>query len=108
MRLICTLLFLVMTGAGSGRGEMGSRVSYGGGTLDPLNVGGKGARLTVSGDVLTVKFGAWETEIPYDRINLVEYGQNASRRLVMAVVISPLFLLSKSRRHFLTIGFRDP
>ena len=107
MRVICTLLFLVMTGAGSSRAESGGRVSYVGGTLDALNVGRRGSLLTVNEQVLTVKLGHWETEVPYDRINLVEYGQNASRRIVMAVVINPLCLLAKSRRHFLTIGFRD-
>ena len=106
MRVICTLLFLVMTGAGSSRAESGGRVSYVGGTLDALNVGGRGSLLTVNEQVLTVKLGDWEIEVPYDRINLVEYGQNASRRIVMAVVINPLCLLAKSRRHFLTIGFR--
>jgi hypothetical protein len=29
------------------------------------------------------------------------------RRLALAIVISPVFLLSKSRKHFLTIGFTD-
>ena len=29
------------------------------------------------------------------------------RRLLMAVVISPAFLLSKQRKHFLTVGYTD-
>ena len=29
------------------------------------------------------------------------------RRLLMAVVISPMFLLAKSRKHFLTVGYTD-
>jgi hypothetical protein len=37
----------------------------------------------------------------------MEYGQEVSRRLVLAYVISPIFLLSKSRKHFLTLGFQD-
>ena len=45
--------------------------------------------------------------VPYERINLLEYGQNASRRIVLAAIVSPLFLLSKSRKHFLTIGYQD-
>jgi hypothetical protein len=45
--------------------------------------------------------------IPYDRINSLEYGQKAGRRLGLSLAISPLFLLSKKRRHFLTIGFLD-
>ena len=38
----------------------------------------------------------------------IEYGQNAGRRLGLAIVVSPLFLLSKKRRHFLTVHFVDP
>ncbi len=40
--------------------------------------------------------------VAYDRIDLLEYGQKVDRRLLMAVVISPMFLLSKKRKHFLT------
>jgi hypothetical protein len=43
----------------------------------------------------------------YERINLVEYGQKVDRRLIMAAVISPVFILSKTRKHFLTIGYED-
>ena len=43
--------------------------------------------------------------VAYDRVNLVEYGQQVARRLALALVISPVFLLSKSRKHFLTIGY---
>ena len=43
--------------------------------------------------------------IAYRKINTVEYGQTVSRRYAEAVLISPVFLLSKSRKHFLTIGY---
>lgn len=45
--------------------------------------------------------------IPYRTINLIEYGQDVSRRVVLAYVISPMFLLLKERKHFVTLGFRD-
>lgn len=48
-----------------------------------------------------------QVRVPYDRINLLEYGQQVDRRVAMAVVISPLFLLSKKRKHFLTVGYAD-
>jgi hypothetical protein len=48
-----------------------------------------------------------EIKIPYERINLLEYGQKVDRRYISATVISPLFLLAKKREHFLTIGFQD-
>jgi hypothetical protein len=46
-------------------------------------------------------------KIPYERINLLEYGQKVDRRVLSAIVISPLFLLLKKREHFLTVGFQD-
>lgn len=46
-------------------------------------------------------------KVPYERINLLEYGQKVDRRYIAAAVISPLFLLAKKREHFLTVGFQD-
>jgi hypothetical protein len=48
-----------------------------------------------------------QIKIPYQRINLLEYGQKVDRRYLAAVVISPLFMLAKKREHFLTLGFQD-
>ncbi len=107
MRLICTLLFALMTGAGPGAAETVGRIEYVGGTMDQLRTGSDGSIRTANGQALTLRIGKQDTTVPYDRINLVEYGQNSSRRIVMAVVVSPLFLLAKSRRHYVTIGFRD-
>jgi hypothetical protein len=45
--------------------------------------------------------------IDYRKINTIEYGQNVSRRYAEAILISPLLLLSKSRKHFVTIGYVD-
>ena len=45
--------------------------------------------------------------IPYERINLLEYGQKVSRRYAMAVLISPMFMLAKTRQHYLTLGYQD-
>ncbi|MCC6537702.1 MAG: hypothetical protein IT162_09150 [Bryobacterales bacterium] len=85
-----------------------AQIEYAGGTLAGMANGTGGSLETADPAVLQVKLGRVRAEtVPYDRINLIEYGQNASRRLVMAAVVSPLFLLSKSRRHYLTIGYRD-
>lgn len=46
-------------------------------------------------------------QVPFDRINLLEYGQKVDRRYALAILISPLMLLSKKRAHFLTIGYTD-
>ncbi len=45
--------------------------------------------------------------VPYEKVNTVEYGQHVGRRYAEAVLLSPLFLLSKTRKHFVTVGYVD-
>jgi hypothetical protein len=47
-------------------------------------------------------------EIPYQEIDELEYGQKAGRRIGVAIMVSPIALLSKKRKHFLTINYKDP
>jgi hypothetical protein len=48
-----------------------------------------------------------EALIPYDKIDSIEYGQKAGRRVGVAVMVSPIALFSKKRKHYLTLGFND-
>ncbi|MBK7929406.1 MAG: hypothetical protein IPJ98_18575 [Bryobacterales bacterium] len=75
--------------------------------MEDLPVGVNGALFTTHR--LMFHFATKKTTlaVPYERINLLEYGQKVDRRYVAAVLLSPLFLLSKSRRHFLTLGYVD-
>ncbi len=81
-----------------------ARVEYIGGTTDKLTAGTSGA-LAV-GDKLYFAFYSRKSNVrvAYDKINLLEYGQTVGRRLDLAFVISPAFLLVKKRKHFLTVG----
>lgn len=82
-----------------------AEVEYIGGTPAELQPGADGhIELT---DDRYFAFYARKTQfrIPYDRVNLIEYGMQVDRRLALALVISPVFLLSKARKHFLTIGY---
>jgi hypothetical protein len=56
---------------------------------------------------LVLRSGKEEVRIPYVKVNTLEYGQNVNRRYVAAVLVSPVFLLSKSRKHFVTVGYTD-
>jgi len=58
-------------------------------------------------DNLVVQVAKSAILIPYSRINTLEYGQHVSRRYAEAVLLSPVFLLAKSRRHFVTLGYVD-
>jgi len=45
--------------------------------------------------------------VPFDQVNTVEYGQHVSRRYAEAILLSPLMLLAKSRKHYVTVGYTD-
>ena len=45
--------------------------------------------------------------IPYSQVTSVEYRQKAGRRVAVAVLVSPVALFSKKRKHYLTLGWND-
>ena len=82
-----------------------TRVDYLGGT-EPAMAGVKNGSIDVADDQYLAFYSkATHVRVPYDRVNLLEYGQKVDRRLLMAIAISPVFLLAKTRKHFLTIGY---
>ena len=84
-----------------------SRVDYVGGTLAAIASGAGGTVEISDESYLAFYSKGAQIRVPYDRINLLEYGQKVDRRLLMAVVISPVFMLAKTRKHFLTVGYTD-
>lgn len=87
--------------------EPGVKAQFVGGTVNGI-VAKTSFRLDVTGaDTLLLHWDGTDLRIAYQKINTVEYGQNVSRRIAEAVLISPLLLLSKSRKHFVTIGYVD-
>ena len=78
-----------------------------GGTSTSLRTGMNGEVLTGTPDAFVFVAPSGTVRIPYDKINLIEYGQEVQRRVMLAWMISPMFLLMKSRKHFLTLGFQD-
>lgn len=88
-------------------GDRGGRAEYAGGTIAQIPEGCSG-RIQAGDEQYFVFYASkarWR--VPYDRINLLEYGQKVDRRYVAAVLVSPLLLLSKKRQHFLTVGYSD-
>ena len=81
--------------------------SYVGGTIVSLKQGVEGTSSTQGEKYFVFKYKEGTLSIPYDHINDLEYGQKAGRRLGLALTISPWLLLSKKRRHYLTIGYTD-
>lgn len=80
---------------------------YRGGTLTALPANTEGAVTTTDEHQLIFTYKKGRLAIPYERVNFLEYGQKAGRRLGLGIAISPVLLLSKKRRHYLTINFLD-
>ena len=87
--------------------DKGSHAEYIGGTIAEIPPGCGGTVQVVDDQffVFYSKNARWR--VPYDKINLIEYGQKVDRRYIAAVLLSPLFLLAKKREHFLTVGYSD-
>jgi hypothetical protein len=45
--------------------------------------------------------------VPYEKVNILEYGQHVGDRILGAVLIHPLLWLSRSRKHFLAVFYID-
>ena len=45
--------------------------------------------------------------IAYKEVTELEYGQKAGRRVAVGLLVSPIALFSKKRKHYLTINFKD-
>ena len=107
MRLVVAILVLSLSSPVFLMGASpGSHAEYIGGTIS-VNPKTGGMLLTTSPLILSFRLKEGEIRIPYDRINLLEYGQRVDRRYIEAVLVSPMFLLSKKRAHFLTVGYTD-
>lgn len=100
-------LLLLFAIAAFAAAETGSRVEYIGGTLADLPVRTEGRLQANDPERMVFANKRRKLDVPYPRINLLEYGQKADRRYLAAVLVSPIFLLSKKRDHFLTIGYAD-
>ena len=80
---------------------------YRGGTVAALVANTKGAVTTTEEDDFIFAHRQGTFRVRYERINFLEFGQKSGRRLGLAIVVSPILLLSKKKRHFLTINFLD-
>ena len=83
------------------------RAVYRGGTVAALAENTEGAVTTTDEQNFVFTYKRGRFTLPYDRVNFLEFGQKSGRRLGLAIAISPVLLLSKKRRHFLTINFVD-
>lgn len=88
--------------------EEGSRVRYAGGTPKEIPAHSD-ARIQIQApETLTIKTNKATVTIPYKDVNGLEYGMRVNRRYLEAALLSPMFLLSKHKEHYLTISYTTP
>jgi hypothetical protein len=87
--------------------EPGVKIQVVGGTLPGISSKSPAHVDFTGNDTLIFQSAKTAIQIPYTKINTLEYGQNVSRRYAEAVLLSPIFLLAKSRKHFVTVGYSD-
>lgn len=104
---LAVLLCVAIIPASLASASDGVSVEYIGGTLPTVSKKLDGRIGITSGEFFQFHAKGVNVKVVYSKINLLEYGQKADRRYAMAILISPVFLLSKSRKHFLTVGFTD-
>ena len=99
--LFCVCSSLVWAGVGS------KDTVYVGGTVSSIKQDTEGKSSTSDDKVFTFQYKGGRLAIPYDRVNSLEYGQKAGRRVGVAIMVSPIALLSKKRKHFVTLSYLD-
>lgn len=103
---IRTFLWMLVLAAGFAVGkDPGAPAEYLGGTLATVETGAGGSLRTNDPISLVFLTKKNAVRVPYERINLVEYGQKVDRRLMEAILLSPMMILSKKRAHYVTVGF---
>ena len=98
---------LLLWAVGALAAEPGVTAHIVGGTVSSFENRSEGRLQLTAPDVFLFHSKGAGLRIPYNRIHTLEYGQRVNRRYAESVLISPVFLLSKSRKHFVTIGYVD-
>jgi hypothetical protein len=88
-------------------GDSGGHAQYLGGTVADLPSKSEGTINITDEEAFLFRAKHVSVRIPYNKISHIEYGQRVNRRYAEAILISPLMLLAKRRKHFLTVGYLD-
>lgn len=108
MRRLAAATLLTVTVSSAAVALDHEKAMYVGGTA---NVAPKSEGTLATSDpekmVFVAEKGGGMIEIPWKRIDESEYGQKVGRRMKTAILLTPLSLFSKQRKHYLTISYKD-
>ena len=109
MRAVSITLCLLVAGSAvhAIAADSGVRAEYIGGTRAEIPAGETGNLQATDERYLVFYSKHGSLRVPYERVNVLEYGQKVDRRYVIAILISPALMLAKKRQHFLTVGYVD-
>lgn len=85
----------------------GKKTAYIGGTVANLKEGTEGKSSAADENKFVFEYKNGKVEIPYSAVEELEYGQKAGRRVAVAILVSPIALFSKKRKHYLTISYKS-
>jgi hypothetical protein len=105
----CVILFafLISVSLTSFAGVDSKKAVYVGGTVAELKQETEGTFSAADPKEMVFQYKQGKFTVPYDRIDSLEYGQKAGRRVGLTIAVTPIALLSKKRRHFLTLNYKD-
>jgi hypothetical protein len=107
-RLIATVVLLGFVST-SVLAVDGKKAMYVGGTRTDIKEAAEGT-FDVAGET-EMTFTDDKTKTPhtlaYNEVTELEYGQHAGRRVAVALLVSPIAIFSKKRKHYLTINYKD-
>lgn len=83
------------------------KTAYIGGTIANLKEGTEGISSALDENNFVFEHKKGKLAIPYSAVEELEYGQKAGRRVAVAILVSPIALFSKKRKHYLTISYKD-
>ncbi len=106
-KLVAILLVCAFAVPAAMAGVGSKDARYVGGTVNTVKEGAEGKTSTKDEKVYTFTAKGTTISIPYDEVDSLEYGQKAARRVGVAIMVTPFALLSKKRKHFLTISWKD-
>jgi len=101
------LLLILSTYAAALLALDSDKAQYVGGTVTSIAEGTEGSISTRSETAAVFDSKSGRVAFPYNTITGLEYGQKAGRRVAVAVLVTPLAIFSKKRKHYLTITYTD-
>ena len=113
-RFSAVLMAMTMWHAALWAGVGKNEARYMGGAFTDVKPGAEGS-VRVGDEVAVFAWGKQKYTVPFTQITSLEYGQKAGRRIGAAVglgittlgLMALPILLSKKRKHFATIGYKD-